>query len=79
MKLVVNSIVVVFSMKGLNKEILVTSRTDPGWVPLYPLCSGLVIERGRSVEHWKMCLQFKANTHTHTHTQSPLPFCRGGS
>ncbi|MCG8624788.1 MAG: hypothetical protein MJE68_22675 [Proteobacteria bacterium] len=21
-----------------------TARTDPGWVPLYPLCSGLVIE-----------------------------------
>lgn len=26
-----------------------TARTDPGWVPLYPLCSGLVIERGRYV------------------------------
>ena len=33
--------------QGLNGEILVTARTDPGWVPLYPLCSGLVIERGR--------------------------------
>ncbi|XP_064399663.1 rifampicin phosphotransferase-like isoform X2 [Halichondria panicea] len=32
--------------QGLDGEILVTARTDPGWVPLYPLCSGLVIERG---------------------------------
>ena len=35
------------SLQGLDGEILVTARTDPGWVPLYPLCSGLVIERGR--------------------------------
>ena len=34
-------------VKGLNGEILVTAKTDPGWVPLYPMCSGLVIERGR--------------------------------
>jgi len=36
-----------FTCQGLNGEILVTARTDPGWVPLYPLCSGLIIERGR--------------------------------
>ena len=33
--------------RGMNGEILVTARTDPGWVPLYPVCSGLLIERGR--------------------------------
>jgi pyruvate,water dikinase len=37
--------------EGLNGEILVTSRTDPGWVPLYPSCSGLVIERGSLLSH----------------------------
>ena len=31
-----------------------TARTDPGWVPLYPLCSGLAIERGRS--EFNMCV-----------------------
>ncbi|MBX3039315.1 MAG: phosphoenolpyruvate synthase [Bdellovibrionaceae bacterium] len=37
--------------EGLNGEILVTSRTDPGWVPLYPACSGLLIERGSLLSH----------------------------
>lgn len=37
--------------KGLDGEILVTARTDPGWVPLYPLCSGLLIERGSLLSH----------------------------
>ena len=37
--------------KGLNGEILVTARTDPGWVPLYPSCSGLIIERGSLLSH----------------------------
>ncbi|XP_065174718.1 rifampicin phosphotransferase-like [Sycon ciliatum] len=37
--------------KGLNGEILVTARTDPGWVPLYPLCAGLAIERGSLLSH----------------------------
>ncbi|KAJ3412931.1 hypothetical protein HDV05_008719 [Chytridiales sp. JEL 0842] len=37
--------------KGIDKEILVTARTDPGWVPLYPLCSGLLIERGSLLSH----------------------------
>ncbi|MBU6155140.1 MAG: phosphoenolpyruvate synthase [Bdellovibrionales bacterium] len=36
---------------GLQGEILVTSRTDPGWVPLYPSCSGLLIERGSLLSH----------------------------
>jgi pyruvate,water dikinase len=37
--------------QGLNGEILVTERTDPGWVPLYPSCSGLLIERGSLLSH----------------------------
>lgn len=36
---------------GLNGEILVAARTDPGWVPLYPSCSGLLIERGSLLSH----------------------------
>jgi pyruvate,water dikinase len=48
--IVTNTVRVVTTIKeaeGLNGEILITARTDPGWVPLYPMCSGLVIERGR--------------------------------
>ncbi|MHC1743408.1 MAG: PEP/pyruvate-binding domain-containing protein [Syntrophobacteraceae bacterium] len=37
--------------KGLRGEILVTERTDPGWVPLFPFCSGLLIERGSLLSH----------------------------
>lgn len=37
--------------EGLEGEILVTGRTDPGWVPLYPSCSGLLIERGSLLSH----------------------------
>ena len=36
---------------AMNGEILVTERTDPGWVPLYPSCSGLLIERGSLLSH----------------------------
>jgi pyruvate,water dikinase len=35
----------------LNGEILVTHRTDPGWVPLYPSVSGLLVERGSLLSH----------------------------
>ena len=35
----------------LDGEILVTPRTDPGWVPLYPSISGLLVERGSSLSH----------------------------
>jgi len=35
----------------LNGEILVTKRTDPGWVPLFPSISGLLIERGSILSH----------------------------
>lgn len=38
-------------IKTLNGQILVTERTDPGWVPLYPSCSGLLIERGSLLSH----------------------------
>lgn len=37
--------------QGIAGEILVTGRTDPGWVPLYPSCSGLLIERGSLLSH----------------------------
>ena len=37
--------------EAMNGEILVTGRTDPGWVPLYPSCSGLLIERGSLLSH----------------------------
>ncbi len=36
---------------GINGEILVTARTDPGWVPIYPSCSALLIERGSLLSH----------------------------
>jgi rifampicin phosphotransferase len=35
----------------LDGEILVAERTDPGWVPLYPAISGLLIERGSILSH----------------------------
>jgi rifampicin phosphotransferase len=35
----------------LNGEILVTLRTDPGWIPLYPSLSGLLVERGGLLSH----------------------------
>ena len=36
---------------ALKKEILVAERTDPGWVPLYPAVSGILIERGSILSH----------------------------
>ena len=35
----------------LNGEILVTKRTDPGWVTFYPSVSGLIIEKGSILSH----------------------------
>jgi phosphohistidine swiveling domain-containing protein len=35
----------------LSGEILVTERTDPGWIPLYPSVSGLLVERGGLLSH----------------------------
>mgnify|MGYP001245177158 CR=1 FL=1 len=37
--------------KNLNGEILVTKRTDPGWVPLFPNCRGIIVERGSLLSH----------------------------
>ncbi len=36
---------------SLNGEILVTKRTDPGWVPLYPSAKALLVERGGLLSH----------------------------
>ncbi len=35
----------------LNDQILVTYRTDPGWIPLYPSAKGLLVERGGLLSH----------------------------
>ncbi|MBI3562894.1 MAG: phosphoenolpyruvate synthase [Gammaproteobacteria bacterium] len=35
----------------LNGEILVAMRTDPGWVPIFPSISGLLVERGSLLSH----------------------------
>ena len=35
----------------LSGEILVAERTDPGWVPLYPSVSGILVERGSVLSH----------------------------
>lgn len=35
----------------LSGEILVAERTDPGWVLLYPLASGLLVEHGSLLSH----------------------------
>jgi pyruvate,water dikinase len=36
---------------NLNGEIMVARRTDPGWVPLFPSVSGIIIERGSVLSH----------------------------
>ena len=35
----------------LNGEILVAQRTDPGWIPIFPSISGLLVERGSLLSH----------------------------
>jgi pyruvate,water dikinase len=35
----------------LEGAILVTYRTDPGWVPLFPQASGILVERGSLLSH----------------------------
>ena len=32
-------------------DILVTRQTDPGWVVVFPLISGLIVERGGMLSH----------------------------
>jgi pyruvate,water dikinase len=35
----------------LDGDIMVCTRTDPGWVPLFPSCGGLLVERGSLLSH----------------------------
>jgi pyruvate,water dikinase len=35
----------------VDGEILVVQRTDPGWVPLYPACKGLLVAQGSLLSH----------------------------
>ena len=35
----------------LSGRILVTDRTDPGWIPLFPPAAGLLVERGGLLSH----------------------------
>lgn len=35
----------------LGGKILCAVRTDPGWTPLFPTCSGLIVERGSTLSH----------------------------
>lgn len=37
--------------KDLKNCIMVAERTDPGWAPLFPLCKGLLVERGSLLSH----------------------------
>lgn len=42
----------VLEASKLNKgDILVTRQTDPGWVVVFPLISGLIVERGGMLSH----------------------------
>jgi phosphohistidine swiveling domain-containing protein len=36
---------------GFDGDILAAERTDPGWVPLFPAFSGILIERGSVLSH----------------------------
>lgn len=36
---------------SLSGQILCTVRTDPGWAPLFPSASGIIVERGSSLSH----------------------------
>jgi pyruvate,water dikinase len=36
---------------ALGGRILVTLRTDPGWAPLFPSASGILVERGSTLSH----------------------------
>jgi len=36
---------------SVNGKILVTMRTDPGWAPLFPTTSGILVERGSTLSH----------------------------
>jgi pyruvate,water dikinase len=52
--LVEGQVKLIFSPKdelSLNGHILCTVRTDPGWTPLFPTCSGIIVERGSTLSH----------------------------
>ncbi len=36
---------------GVDGRILCTLRTDPGWAPLFPAASGILVERGSTLSH----------------------------
>jgi pyruvate,water dikinase len=36
---------------SVNGKILVAIRTDPGWAPLFPTVSGMLVERGSTLSH----------------------------
>ena len=38
-------------LKDLKGDILVTTTTDPGWVPLFPTASAILVERGSLLSH----------------------------
>ncbi len=40
-----------YEADGLADHILVAERTDPGWVPLFPLAKGILVERGSLLSH----------------------------
>ena len=35
----------------LRGRILAAERTDPGWGPVFPLCAGILVERGSVLSH----------------------------
>ena len=37
--------------EGLEGCIMVAERTDPGWVPLFPISKGILVERGSILSH----------------------------
>lgn len=39
------------STANINGEIMLAERTDPGWVMLFPMCKGMIIERGSILSH----------------------------
>jgi len=36
---------------SVNGKILTTLRTDPGWAPLFPTATGILVERGSTLSH----------------------------
>ena len=41
----------VVQSEGLEGCIMVAERTDPGWVPLFPISKGILVERGSILSH----------------------------